>query len=250
MDAAQGLSLPGGPHGAIVLHGLTGTPASVGSLAGAFAAAGLAVAVPLLPGHGSSVEDLAAVGWPEWTEAVDAAYRDLVGRCERVVVAGLSMGGSLACWLATQHPELAGLVCINPMVDPPAESFLTMLREWVAQGPAMLPAIAADIARPGVDEPAYPELPVAPMLSLLEALGDLVPDLRRIACPLLLFTSTNDHVVAPRSSDLLAERVAGPVERVALERSFHVATLDFDAELIERRSAAFAFEVTARPASP
>ncbi|MGI8686081.1 MAG: alpha/beta hydrolase [Acidimicrobiales bacterium] len=236
------LSAGGGPDGVLLLHGITGTPASVGGLACALAEAGFAVEVPLLPGHGTVVEDLARVGWDEWTTAVDESYADLAGRCRRVVVAGLSMGGTLACWLASRRPEVAGLVCINPFIEPPAESFLALLRDWLAHGSDMLPAIGADIARPDGREPSYAQLPVAPMLSLLEAVGRL--ELERIACPLLLFTSTADHVVPPRSSDMLAERVSGPVGRVALERSFHVATLDYDAAEIERQAVAFALEVT------
>jgi carboxylesterase len=144
------------------------------------------------------------------------------------------------------HPDVAGVVCINPYIEPPAASFLDLLRDWLANGADMLPAIGADIARPGVKEPSYAQLPVAPMLSLLEAVGRLAPELDRIVCPLLLFTSRTDHVVPPASSDLLAERVSGPVERVTLERSFHVATLDHDAGEIERRAVAFALDVTRR----
>ena len=244
MDGADTLSWPGGPHGALVLHGITGTPASVRGLAAALAGAGLAVEAPLLPGHGTVVDDLAVVGWEDWVAAAEAAYAGLAARCDRVVVAGLSMGGTLACRLAADHPEMAGLVCVNPYVDPPADSFLDLLRDWLAQGSAMLPAIGADIARPGGREPAYAHLPVAPMLSLLEAVVDLQASLPRIACPLLVFTSRDDHVVPPKSSDVLAERVSGPVERVVLERSFHVATLDYDAELIEARAVAFVTAIT------
>jgi carboxylesterase len=52
-------------------------------------------------------------------------------------------------------------------------------------------------------------------------------------------------VVPPESSDLIAERVAGPLERVTLERSYHVATLDYDKDEIERRAVEFARKVTA-----
>src|SRR5829696_4963833 len=58
---------------------------------------------------------------PDWSAAADAAYVDLASRCDKVVVAGLSMGGTLTLWLATRHPEIAGIVPINaaamPMTD-------------------------------------------------------------------------------------------------------------------------------------
>ncbi len=41
-------------------------------------------------------------------------------------------------------------------------------------------------------------------------------------------TSPEDHVVPPTNSDHLAATLGGPVERVTLERSYHVATIDFD----------------------
>jgi carboxylesterase len=66
-----------------------------------------------------------------------------------------------------------------------------------------------------------------------------------IACPALIMTSPQDHVVPPSSSDVLAAGVSGPVERVTLERSFHVATLDYDKEEIERRAVEFARKATA-----
>lgn len=244
-DGAEPFSAAGGPLGALVLHGITGTPGSVRRWAAALAGAGLAVEAPLLPGHGTTVEDLARVGWPEWTAAVDEAYLDLAGRCERVIVAGLSMGGTLACWLAARHPEVAGLVCVNPMVEPPAEVFLDLLDDFLANGATMVPPIGADIAQPGGREPAYAQLPVAALRSLMGAMRELEAELPAITCPLLVFTSAVDHVVPPASSDLLAARVSGPVERVLLERSYHVATLDYDAGLIEERTLDFAAAVAA-----
>jgi carboxylesterase len=246
-DAAEPFSAPGGPFGALVLHGFTGTPASVYGVASALAGAGFAVEAPLLPGHGTSMDDLVGKRWEDWSGAAREAYDGLASRCDRMVVVGLSMGGTLACWLAARSPdELAGVVCVNPMVEPPAPSFLDILEGLLAEGVEVMPGIGGDVARPVErGERAYGGTPVAASLSLMLALGELEPRLGRIRAPLLLFTNREDHVVPPSSSDLLAERVAGTVERVMLERSFHVATLDWEADLIERRTVEFALEVTA-----
>jgi carboxylesterase len=78
----------------------------------------------------------------------------------------------------------------------------------------------------------------------MEATAELHGRLGEIRCPTLIMTSPQDHVVPPSSSDVLAAGVAGPVERVVLERSYHVATLDFDRDLVEKRTVEFALRVT------
>ena len=84
-----------------------------------------------------------------------------------------------------------------------------------------------------------------PLLSLIDAAEGVSERLGDVTCAVLIMTSPNDHVVDPTASDLLAEKVSGPVERVALERSFHVATVDYDAELIQERAVEFGKKVTA-----
>jgi hypothetical protein len=45
------------------------------------------------------------------------------------------------------------------------------------------------------------------------------------------------------NSDILAAGVSGPVERVTLERSYHVATLDYDKDLVNEGAIEFARKV-------
>jgi carboxylesterase len=245
LPGAEPFSAAGGPHGALVLHGFTGSPHSMRPEAEALAAAGFAVELPLLPGHGTAVADMLTTSWADWSGAAERAYQELAGRCDRVVLVGLSMGGTLACWLASRHSEVAGLVCINPAVEPPAPSFLELLDGMRESGGETMPAIGSDIAQPGVAELAYDATPIAPLKSLMAAVTELEPHLHRIEAPLLLFTSPQDHVVPPTASDLLAARVSGPVERVACERSYHVATLDYDGPDIAARTVDFAQKVAA-----
>jgi carboxylesterase len=245
MPGAEPFSSPGGPHGALVLHGFTGCPQSMRGLAEAFAEGGFAVELPRLPGHGTAVEDMVRTSWAEWSGAAEAVYADLSSRCERVVVSGLSMGGTLAVWLAAHHPEVAGLIVINAAVEPPAESFRDMMRGILDSGTELMPGVGNDVADPDMQELAYDQLPVAGLLSLCEAQDDLFARLGDIRCPVLVMTSRQDHVVPPSSSDVLAEHVAGPVERVMLERSYHVATIDYDKDEINRRAIEFGRKVTA-----
>jgi carboxylesterase len=242
LPGAEPQSWPGGPHGALVLHGFTGTPQSMRSLAAAFAAAGFATELPLLPGHGTSVEDILPTTWDDWSAAAEATYQDLAGRCDRVVVAGLSMGGTLATWLAARHAEIAGLIAVNAAVMSQPE-IAELLGPLLEAGEATFDAIGNDVAKEGVVELAYDRTPLAALASLGAAIDELQPQLASIRCPTLVLSSPEDHVVPPASSDHLAASVGGPVERVTLARSYHVATLDHDADLIEREAVAFARRV-------
>ncbi len=183
--------------------------------------------------------------WSDWSSAAEATYRDLAGRCERVFAAGLSMGGSLAIWLAERHPEIAGVIVVNPLVDPPASVFRDMLSGMVEEGGVSVPAIGSDVAMPGSPESAYNASPIEPMLSMFEGVDEIAAHLGDLRCPVLLLSSRVDHVVPPESGEVLAAGAAGPVERVFLERSFHVATLDYDAREIEARAIAFVARVGA-----
>jgi len=243
LDGAEPFSASNGPDGVLVIHGFTGSPRSMRPLAEAFADAGYSVELPLLPGHGTCVEDMLPTRFEDWAGAADTAYQSLAARCNRVAVAGLSMGGTLALWLAERHVEIAGLVLVNPLVEPAAESFLEMLQASLDQGLDRIPAIGEDIAKPGVSEGSYDATPIAAVISLMEGARDVAARLGEVACPVLLLSSRQDHVVPFSQGDLLVDQVAGPVERVVLDRSYHVATLDFDQVEIEQRAVAFAGKI-------
>jgi carboxylesterase len=228
------------PTGALLVHGLTGSTQSVAGLAEALSAAGFDVEAPMLPGHGTTPEDLAEHGWDDWSAAVEAAYQRLAARTDSVVAVGLSMGGALAAGVAAAHPEVLGLAVVNPLVDPPAPQFRQVLKGFLAAGEHFLPGVGGDIADPDADEAAYDRLPVAALLSMSVGLEALRPRLAGVRCPVLILTSRHDHVVPVTSTELLAAEVSGPVERVWLERSFHVATLDYDREELELRVVSFA----------
>jgi carboxylesterase len=233
-------------HGVVVVHGFTGNPGSMRGVAEAFAAKGYHVEMPRLPGHGTVVEEMLPTRWADWVAEAEAAYQRLLQRTPAIVVVGLSMGGALTLRLGADHPEIAGLVCINPVAKPQAAEIVDMLRGLADGGTTVLPGVGSDIADPDVKESAYEGTPVVPLLSMLvdgiEPLSHRYPAMRM---PLLLMNSPQDHVVEPAHAEFLAEQYGGPVERILLERSYHVATQDYDKELIVESALAFAARVLA-----
>jgi carboxylesterase len=229
--------------GVVVLHGFTGNPSSMRGVAEAFVAAGYSVEMPRLPGHGTTLADMMTTAWADWAGCASAVYRELASRVDKVVVVGLSMGGTLTAYLAAHNPEIAGIVTINGALEPMNPDFRAMVEGMVEAGGTEIPGIGSDIAKPGVVESAYPGTPLAALLSLADGGAELDTLVSGVKCPSLVMYSPQDHVVPVTASPYFASKVGGPVEVVTLDRSFHVATLDFDADLINERAVAFANRV-------
>ncbi|MFL4478566.1 alpha/beta hydrolase [Paeniglutamicibacter sp. ORCA_105] len=245
--AAPGPNAPfhhAGTNGAavLVLHGFTAGPAGLLPWAGAFADAGYTVSLPLLPGHGTRWQDLAATKHTAIIDAVRQEFATLAATHRRVYVAGLSMGGALALHLASTH-AVAGLALVNPglTLASPLAPFTGVLRHL---SPTVA-GIANDIAKPGGDEHAYARTPVAGVHELRKLFRETISRLPQVKAPVLVFRSNTDNVVPESSLDVLCARLDAGVhlEVNRLTRSRHVATLDYEAESIFARSIAFFQEV-------
>jgi carboxylesterase len=148
--------------------------------------------------------------------------------------------------IGADHPEVAGLVCINPATQPQADEVVAMLQGMVDGGTELIPGIGSDIADPDAHESAYEGTPLRPLISFVtEGLGPLAQEYAGMRQPLLLMNSPQDHVVEPAQAEYLAANYGGAVERITLERSYHVATQDYDKELIFESTVSFADLVTA-----
>jgi len=211
------------------------------------AAAGYTVELPLLPGHGTTLEDMIPTRWEDWSGAAEAHFQALAARSDHVAVVGLSMGGALACWLGERHPHLAGIAVVNPLVHAPDAEFRAGIQALVDAGTETFDGIGSDIKKEGGVESAYAGTPLAAVLSLFAGADDVEAKLADIHCPTLVLSSREDHVVESVSGDVVVERASGPVERIWLEDSYHVATLDNDAPLIEAKVLEFLTSVLGGP---
>lgn len=228
-----------GPVGVLLIHGFTGSPMSMRAWGEYLVDEGLTVAVPRLPGHGTSWQEMALTRWEDWYSAVERELLTLSRTCDQVFVCGLSMGGSLALLLAArQRAQVAGIVLVNPVVTSTDRrlSILPVLHRVVSS----LEGVANDIAKPGVDECGYSRTPLAAAYSMTKLWGEVRVGLPSVDQPLLLFRSVVDHVVDPTSGlAILAETSSPDVREHLLERSYHVATMDYEAEDIYAGSMTF-----------
>jgi esterase/lipase len=237
MPGAEPFAFPGGDGpdgrtGVLLVHGFTGTPMSMRPWGEHLATEGFAVRCPLLPGHGTRWQDANASTHEQWTTTVENAFDELAATCDRVFVAGLSMGGTLATRLAEVRPaDVDGVILVNPalLTQRIDAKLLPMLARIT---PSWAP-IASDIKKPGVEELAYPKLPTRAMMQLRALWALTRADLGRVTAPVIVFHSVEDHVVEPVNSTILLAGIGSADKtEVLLEDSYHVATLDNDAPKI------------------
>ncbi|MET4061337.1 carboxylesterase [Arthrobacter sp. UYP6] len=228
--------------GVLLSHGFTGSPVSLAAWARHLSEQGYAVSLPLLPGHGTTWQELARTPWESWYDAYDQAYQQLAARTDRVVAAGLSMGGTLALRLAAHRP-VAGVAVVNPglTIDDPRARYSGLLK-YVLRS---VPAIANSIKLEGQDEGAYGRTPVGGVHQLMRLFKDTTASLPRISAPVIVFRSTVDPVVPESSMDVLRRHLGSDLEVVPLENSYHVATMDHDAPIIFDRSHQFIQRISA-----
>ncbi|HEX5861053.1 MAG TPA: alpha/beta fold hydrolase [Nocardioides sp.] len=230
--------------GVVLSHGFTGSPASMRPWADALAERGYAVELPLLPGHGTTWQEMNVTTWDDWYGEVVRAFEKALAENDVVAACGLSMGGALVLRLAADHPDrVAAAVVVNPMVITRRKDVLALpLLKWLVRS---FPGITNDIKKPGGEEHGYSRTPLKAAHSMFRAGRRLARDLPRITSPLLVFRSEEDHVVDDATGPLIAARVSSrDLTERTLHNSYHVATLDHDAPRIFEESAAFIASAT------
>ncbi len=238
-SAVAPFSSDGGSTGILFCHGFTGSPAAMRPWAEFMSRHGYSTRLPLLPGHGTTPQELATTGWQDWRDAERSAFTELRARCDRVFVFGLSMGGTLALRLAEElGDDVTGLALVNASVH--TENPLARLARLLQYVKPMFPAIGNDIKRPGGNEHAYDRMPVKAFVQLQQLWAVVRADVAKVDQPTLIVKSAEDHVVEASNHEWLVTHIPAQDKQVLiLEHSYHVATLDNDADLLFRRSLEF-----------
>ena len=238
LPGAESFAYHGGPIGFLLIHGFTGSPGGLRQIGDWLAARGHTVVCPRLPGHGTTWQQLGRTRWQDWSAEATRGLKDIDGRVESVIVFGLSFGSVVALHLAARYPDaVRGLVLVNPWLKDRRREMARYLKYVMRSGRGIL----NDIKKPGQDEVGYERVPVKAVAQAAEFQRLVRRELDRVRQPVLVFQSTEDHAIPPGSSDLIMQRLgSADKEVIELTNSYHVATLDHDAELIFERTHEFA----------
>lgn len=225
--------------GVLLIHGFTGTPKSVEPWAYELNSAGFTTHVPRLAGHGSDWREMRRFDWGDWLDSVDEALKNLAAEVDEIFIAGFSMGGALALRLAEIYPELiSGLMLLNPTIY---DNHIRMtFAKYLAPFIPSIKSEGTDVAKPDAPITSQQRLSIHAANSLHKFRHIVRKDLNLIKTPMKIFLSKQDHVVPPSNGLLIANSVQSErVEITYFENSYHVVTLDYDAEQLFSESIEF-----------
>ena len=225
--------------GVLLVHGFTGSPASMRPWGEFLHSKGYSVRVPLLPGHGTHPENLNKVKWQEWPAKVEFELSELRKSCDVIFLIGLSMGGGTVLNVAASNNDsIDGLILVNPMIH--VKGVPVELAFFLSRLQKMRTSVGDDIKRPGVTEWGYDALPTRGVYQLLKMLRITRRNLPNITIPVQLFHSVEDHTLPVTNTEIILSEIGSiNKSRIELVNSYHVATMDYDQELIFQNSLTF-----------
>jgi carboxylesterase len=269
MQAAdQSIRFPGGRIGFLLIHGLGGTPIEMRYVAQGLARAGHTAHVPQLAGHCGTAEELNTTRWEDWYATVEEEHQRMAEHCHTIVVCGLSMGAVLAVHHAARYPRevsAMGLYAPTLWLDgwgiPWYSNFFKLItQKWFAdyfkfeerdpygvKDPRLRALVeqavkSGDSSKAGIDA-----LPGGLMLELRWLIRQVKREVGSVSQPALIVHPREDDRASLRNLNYLQRNLAGLVETVVLDDSYHVVTLDRQRQLVVSRTLDFVSQLHQLP---
>lgn len=229
LPGAEPLFHRGGSRGVLLIHGFLGSPFEMKYPAQALIDVGFTVSVPRLPGHGTSLDDMARYTARDWLGAARDEYYDLASSCDDISIAGLSMGGILSILLSFEFIPRKIVLISTPRRIPDRRAVLApLVRPFVK-------IIRHKDEEKGLDDPearkvhvCYDDgVPVMAAWHLRRIINAAMKVLPRVTSDALIIQSRRDRVVPPDSLDFIAGHIGSQRKDTRwLEQGNHTVTAD------------------------
>lgn len=253
---------PGSRIGVLLVHGLTGTPKEMLSVAKRLHKYGFTVSCPVLAGHCGSGEDLLATNWRDWADSAEMALLRLRKHADVIFVGGLSAGAVISLYLADRHPGLVrGMALYSTTLkwdgwSIPKLSFLLPLvlrlpyfgkRYHFAEAfpygiknDNLRRRIVAKMESGDTSAAGHTHTPGVIVRELWRMVDAVKKRFSSIHAPALIAHAANDDIAGLRKNALYVQRrLAGPTELLKLYDSYHMITVDQERHTVSDTTARF-----------
>lgn len=229
-DLKREYFLKGGPIGVLVIHGFTSTPAEVYELGCRLHQAGFTVLGILLKGHGTDVDDFKRSTEKDWMDSAREGLERLKKQCGTVYVAGHSMGGLLALYLA-EHFSVDKLILLAPAV---------VYRDKVTYLAGLARFFIREYTWPVEERPeserqyflGYKRFPMVAVHRMTKLQRLARKNLSAVKTPTLLIVARKDPLVHVSTAKVLEQGLQVPLTTVWLEESGHSVGVECEKEKV------------------
>lgn len=237
MEGKKGYFLQGDKKGILIIHGFTGTPGELRLLANRLNTEGYTVRGLLLPGHGTTPEDLETKTIEDWYEASKKEYIKLKETCTEVSVIGLSMGGLLAMKLAAEFNIHSAIIMSAPifLYDPRVKLLNKRVYSVVKIFYRYVRKFKRDYSDIGEEyKQCYKVMPLKGVVELVKLIKmckkDVIP---KITVPCLIIQSKNEHTVKTESAKYIYDNIKSKTKKLVwLQNSGHIITIGKEREKV------------------
>lgn len=237
LEGKKGYFLQGGKKGVLLIHGFTGTPGELRLLGERLKNEGYTVKGVLLPGHGTTPEDLETKTLEDWYEATKKEYIELKRTCTEVSVIGLSMGGLLTMKIAAEFNISKAVIMSAPifLYDPRVKlltnrvySIVKYFYRYVRKFERGYKDIAVEYKQ------CYKVMPLRGVVELVKLIKMCKQDvIAKITVPCLIVQSKNEHTVKAESAKYIYDNIKSKIKKLVwLQNSGHIITIGKEREKV------------------
>jgi carboxylesterase len=219
----------------ILIHGFTATTVEVRPIAEYLNQNGFSVNAPLLPGHGTSPEDLNRQAWRNWVDSVVEVYNQCRVDHEKIFIGGESMGGVITCYLAAMFPEIKGIMLYAPAIKIEKLGYSKYIRFFKKVIPKK--NIKEVQEKDVFPWQGYKVNPTRAAYQLYLLQKNAIINLNKIKQPAIIFQGKSDKTISQEGPKLIYNNIHSTYkEFVLLENSEHCVLLDKDFKFLARKT--------------
>lgn len=212
-----------GEIGCLLVHGFGGARFEMQNIAKNLEQAGIRTVTPLLPGHGTNIDDFQKTFFEDWYQKAEEEYLKLRGEVNFIGVVGFSMGGALSLLIAARHSPDAVV-----SISAPVSGFWEMLIQ--RRDPRILLLPLLKYIKPVIyhSGPKPESLAIAPVegydefisvpqaLSLGPGFKEVKKSLAKVKAPILVFNDLHDRQVSADNALRIARNVSSELVEIHL----------------------------------
>ncbi len=195
---------------------------------------GYSVSAPLLPGHGTSPEDMLRIQWMQWVNTAEDALLKFIKVSPRLFLAGESMGALLSLYLAARYRDICGVILYAPAIKIKNIWQACLLAPFKKFMPKKYLKDDDGVEQNALPWQGYNVLPIPAVCQLSKLQKIVRSELPAVNQPAIIFQGKQDTTIDPDGASEIYSAISSVDKHLIwLENSGHCVVLDVELEQVK-----------------